>query len=235
MNEIESTKTETTENAILDGQDFDAQSEPEQVAEQSDAPYMTFNYNHEKIELGREDATEWAQKGMHYFNKLDFVASMNNTTVDSMLKEMVADIDRQKRLSLQEKFGDDSAIVDDLMTLFHNQNKEKYEKAKIERAQTKEALALSRSENLDSDFAELQKDFPELKSLEDIPQGVIAAADEMPLMVAYLLYRHREDQKIKAAQTWAEQTAAASTGSVASNTPNTAHSADEAFMKAFWR
>ena len=252
MNEIESTKPKTEQSAISADAGFDApgastedltgaadmsesdlQTAPDAMP--PDPPYMSFKYNHENVQLAREEATEWAQKGMHYFNKLDFVAAVNGTTVDALLKEIVEAVDRNKLNELQQKFGDDSALVDDLMTLFHNQNKEKYERLKSAREHDKALSKTLLAESLETQFQALQKDFPELESLDDVPADVLSAADEMPLMVAYVLYRHREDQKLKAAQQAAAAAAGASTGSVASNSVSSAESAETAFMKAFWR
>ena len=237
MNENENREVFQGENAIPPETETAQNESAEEIAETAESaePYMSFSYNHETKELGREEAVEWAQKGMHYFNKLDFLAHINNTTVDALLKDMVNDVDRQKRREYEEKFGDDCALVDDLMTLFHQQNKERYQKAQIERAQSQKQEFDTQNERINAEFLKLQEDFPELKSLDDIPPDVISASSEMPLLVAFMLYRHREEQKIKNAEREAIAAAEATAGSQAGNIHDSETSAHNAFMKALWR
>ncbi len=239
MNEIENAQIASSENAIPNESNIEANppesAEDTSLSTQEAEPYMSFNYNHNKVELGRDEATEWAQKGMHYFNKLDFLAHIGNTTVDEMLKEMINDVDRQKRLEYEEKFGDDCALVDDLMTLFHQQNKERYQKAQIERAQSEQTRYQNEDERINAEFLKLQEDFPELESISDIPADVVSASRQMPLLVAFMLYRHREEQKIKNAKREAIAAAETTAGSQESTVHDSETTAHNAFMKALWR
>lgn len=198
------------------------------------APFMSFNYNHQKIELNETEAVEWAQKGMHYFNKLDYIAAQSRVTVNELLDKMICSMDEAKREEYREQFGDDSEMIESLMEVYHNKQKERYRAAVADREAESRREAADRNAQIADEFIAMQKDFPELKSLSDIPPAVLKSADNMPLAYAYLLYKQREQNKINAANNAQNAAAASSTGSM--STPEAEGTAREenAFSRGVW-
>ena len=209
-----------------DGSNIAAEPEPE--------AFLPVKYNHSDINLTREEAKNWAQKGMFYFDKLDFVAAQSDQTVEELLETLLTSIDENKRRELKEQFGDDEGVINDLMDVFHTKQKEKYEKAISDRRNAEEEKNVSQTARLAEEFNAMQADFPELKSVDDIPASVLKEAQNKPLAYAYLLYKHKENQKIAAAQEIAAAATKSATGSMKSEAHDAETEADAAFMRGFW-
>ena len=73
-----------------DGSNIAAEPEPE--------AFLPVRYNHSDINLTREEAKNWAQKGMFYFDKLDFVAAQSDQTVEELLETLLTSIDENNHL-----------------------------------------------------------------------------------------------------------------------------------------
>ncbi len=209
-----------------DGSSVAAEPEPE--------AFLPIRYNHSDINLTREEAANWAQKGMHYFNKLDFVAAQSDITVEQLLDNLLSSIDDAKLRELKDQFGEDEGMINDLMEVFHSKQKEKYEKAVADRKNAVEEQNVNRNSQIAEEFNAMQQDFPELKSVDDIPASVLKAAQKIPLAYAYLLHKHKENQKIVAAQEATAIATKATAGSMKSEAHDAETEADAAFMRGFW-
>ena len=209
-----------------EGSEVAAESEPE--------VFLPVRYNHSDINLTREEATKWSQLGMLYFDKLDFVAAQSNITVEQLLDNLITSIDDAKLRELKDQFGDDEGMINDLMEVFHTKQKEKYEKAIADRKSAAEEKSVNRNTQIAEEFNAMQADFPELKSVDDIPASVLKAAQKMPLAYAYLLHTHKENQKIAAAKENAAAASKSTAGSMKSAASDVETEADAAFMRGFW-
>lgn len=191
-------------------------------------PFLSVQFNHQNRDMTKEQAVEFAQKGLLYekirpvYHKLDYLAAQQNTNVAALVDGLVSAAEAAYRQSLVQKFGDDAQVVEDLMTLYRSRNQEKYNRLLADReaadAQTAAAEQTAREGRLAEQFLALQKEFPEIKDFSALPKAVVrrAAEGKADLTAAYLLHRHRQEQKIAAAEARAAEQAKKSTGSVQS-------------------
>ncbi len=206
----------------------------EVAAEPEPEAFLPVRYNHSDINLTREEATNWAQRGMFYFDKLDFVAAQSNITVEQLLDNLLTSIDDAKLRELKDQFGEDEGMINDLMEVFHSKQKEKYEKAIADRKSAAEEKSVNRNAQIAEEFNAMQADFPELKSVDDIPASVLKAAQKIPLAYAYLLHTHKENQKIAAAKESAAAANKSSTGSMKDAESDTANAATASLLSGIW-
>lgn len=209
-----------------DGSSVAAEPEPE--------AFLPIRYNHSDINLTREEATNWAQRGMFYFDKLDFVAAQSDTTVEQLLDNLLTSIDDAKLRELKDQFGEDEGMINDLMEVFHSKQKEKYEKAVADRKSAVEEQNVNRNSQIAEEFNAMQQDFPELKSVDDIPASVLKAAQKMPLAYAYLLHKHKENQKIALAEENKSKAEKSSTGSMKSAESDITDTATASLLSGIW-
>lgn len=205
------------------------------------APFMSVRYNKETQELSQEEAVTLAQKGMLYekkfepiYSKLDYLATLNGVSVNELVESILNRSEDAYKQELIAKFGEDEEVISDLMEIYHNKNREKYEKAVSDRknAEIKEQESLEA--RLADEFIILQKEFPEIDKFEDLPNEVKkAAAEGNNLLSSMLLHKHREDRKINEAQKAAKEANKASAGSVADKGEKESD-AMNAFLKGLW-
>ena len=198
-----------------------------------EVPFLVAKYNKNDVSLTQEQAKDWAQKGMHYHDKLDYLATIKGTTINEMLKKAISDIDNAERSRLEEQFGDDTDTIEKMMKIFHDEQKSKYEKAIADRKLADEEKEKSRISEIGDEFIELQKDFPELKTVSDLPKEVMKNAVNMSLEHAYLKYLHAENKKTAEAKQKQQEAEKQSTGSMSSDKRSSDSTTDE-FIKGIW-
>ena len=205
------------------------------AAEETPAPFLTIRFNKKDEPLTEEEARDYAQKGKFYHGKLDYIATLSDTTIPELLDKMLNSIDEAKRNELISQFGNDEDTINLYMKAFHDEQKEKYEKAIADRETAEKQSVEDRNARIAEEFVAMQQDFPELKSVNDIPSSVLKAANNnMPLAYAYLLHKHKENQKIAAAQEQSKAAAQTSTGSMSANEGDTKSDAEQRYLKALW-
>ena len=248
------THEEEPEIAAAEGTPEPETEQPEtETSEQSaPEPFLTVKYNHEQKGLSAEEAATWAQKGMFYearqerfenyeklHNKLDYLAALQDTTPDALIEGLTSAQEANYRAELKERFGDgDEAIIEDMMALYRNRQKDKYEKVLADRKAQSDAAAeqkeVSLNTRLAEEFAAMKAEFPELSDFASLPAEVKKAAGEgMPLEYAYLKYGHTESKKAAQAKETAERAAKASTGSMAGES-DTKTDDERRFLNALW-
>lgn len=214
--------------------------EPTEESTQVEVPSfeLKVRYNREDKVLSEDEARDWAQKGMKYtslYDKLDYIATQNDLTVNQLVDNIITSIDDAKRDELIDRYGEDDPNIEKLMEQFHNEQKVKYEKATADRRLADEQKVADRNAEIASEFTQMQADFPELKEISDIPKSVMKlAAEGMPLPYAYLLHTHKEGQKVEAAKKQEQIAAESSPGSVAADAENQYSNDEQAFLSAFW-
>lgn len=215
------------EETPVTGQQENGAAVEETVAE----PFISIRYNHETRGLSQSEAIELAQKGLHYgtlHDKLDYVATQMDTTVDELVDNLLKKQEDTYRQSLVERLGEDSDLIEGLMQVYRNNQKEKYERAVASR----ETTITSR---LADEFIELKAEFPELKEFKDLPMSVQKkAAEGMNLTAAFLLFKHQEGKKAAAAQASAVAAKNSSAGTSASD-GDTIDPALDAFLSGLMR
>ena len=228
-----------------------ADSSENVTAEEKETPLdfgLEINYNHETRVLSRDDAAAYAQIGMKFkdsgididtvkplYNKLDYIAAQRGQTIEEVVDRLFAEDENSHRQELVNKFGEDSGVIDDLMKVYREGQKQKYDKIVSDRKEAAQKAENEKRESLEarlaSEFAELKSEFPELAEFSQLPKEVKTdAANGRDLMSAYLRYMHRENKKIAAAKS-SEETAAKATTGTAGTAENTADTVDDAFFR----
>ncbi len=224
QNPTENEGTPQPENPVAEGEEGS-----EQIPNAENEPFLPIQYNHESVELSKDEAVKLAQMGMKYqksveplYNKLDYIAALQGTTPEALVDEMISRDETQYRQGLVEKFGEDGDEIEILLQAYRESQKQKYEKVLNDRAEAEKNAATQQKESLESrlanEFAELKAEFPEIADFASVPPAVKEmAAKGMDLMSAYLRYKYSEDKKVTAAKQAAESASKASTGSGASS------------------
>ena len=228
-----------------------ADSSENETAEEKGAPPehgLEVNYNHEMRILSHDDAVTYAQIGMKFkdsgididtvkplYNKLDYIAAQRGQTIEEVVDRLFAEDENSHRQELVDKFGEESGVIDDLMKVYREGQKQKYDKIVSDRKEAAEKAERDKRESLEArlagEFSELKAEFPELTDFSQLPKEVKAdAASGRDLMSAYLRFRHKEERKIAAAKSSEEAAAKATTGTV-STAEDTADSVDDAFIR----
>ncbi len=207
----------------------------ESAEEQPPAPFVSFDYNHERVDMTEDEAVEALQIGMHFSRSLEYLAALAGTTPRDYLINQIEQTENSYRLELEEEFGEGDPRVEKLLKLRKMENQEIYEKYKQDRASEKQKQIESVNSRLAGEFEKLQKMFPELTAVKDIPDSVLQSAvkEDIPLELSYLRYLRTEDKKIKEEQAAADTAAKASTGSVKSAESKTDETFDN-FMRGLW-
>lgn len=185
---------------------------------------LEVKFNKKMRRLNREEAVDYAEKGLYFdtvkpiYNKLDYIAAQRGISVEELVEGIYTADEQRHRDELIEKFGEDSGVIDDLMKVYREGQKQKYEKIKSDREaaerQQEETERQSLETRLAAEFAEVKAEFPEIKDFASLPKSVkTEAAEGRDLLSAYLRYRHKEQTKIAAAASAESQAAKASTGS----------------------
>ena len=228
-----------------------ADSSENETAEEKETPPdfgLEINYNHETRVLSRDDAAAYAQIGIKFkdsgididtikplYNKLDYIAAQRGQTIEEVVDRLFAEDENSHRQELVDKFGEESGVIDDLMKVYREGQKQKYDKIVSDRKEAAQKAENEKRESLEarlaSEFSELKAEFPELAEFSQLPKEVKTdAANGRDLMSAYLRYMHRENKKIAAAKS-SEETAAKATTGTAGTAENTADTVDDAFFR----
>ena len=210
----------------------DGAEAPTEESTVNEEPFLIARYNKEDVPLSREEAANWAQKGMHYFNKLDYVAAQSDCSVGDLLDNIISKMDDAKLAELKEQFGEDTETINDMMRIYHDKQKEKYEKAISDRKAAEEQAANGKIAKIGEEFIALQKEFPELSTVKDLPSSVLKAAENMSLEHAYLRYLTKNQQIINATKEKEKEVATASSGSM--QTAESVDTAADDFARGVW-
>lgn len=209
-------------------------------------------YNHENRSLTKDEATRYAQLGMKYsesgfdidkikplYNKLDYLAALQDTTPDELIDKLTEAQDESYRAELSERFGEDEdSLIEDMMALRRSQQKDKYEKVVADRKAAEknraDAQEASLNARLAEEFGKMRAEYPELTDFAALPKEVKkAAAEGMSLEHAYLKHRRSEEAKASAARESAERAKNASAGSMTGD-PDEIGTAERQYLNALW-
>ena len=235
--------TEAVGTPTTDTQDAEADNTQGAVdnaqgdGDDSEPTGFTVRYNHETRDLSRDEAVTFAQKGLRFdaveeelsslgvkigdvpgmMSKLDFLASVRGTTTAELIDSLLASIDDQERARLEGQY-DDPAVVEVMLRDFQTKNRSRYEEHTGKRAQAATQEKESLEAKIARDFAEFQKDFPEIEKYADLPKDVIkACAEGKDLMTAYLLHQHRQDKAIQKQKQVEKRNRQSGTGAIDTN------------------
>ncbi len=173
-------------------------------------------YNKEIKELSLEDATTLAQKGLKFtaiekdFTALKELAQKENKSVPVFISELCDRYNEDKKKALIEECGGNEEIAQRIMDLESNQ--------------------------ISDGLKELTEAFPEIKSLEQLPEEVVEKSrlkGTLPLD-EYLRYLLAEEKIKKSAAAKQRQSEKTTTGSLASLKGAENLEAEE-FLRGLWK
>lgn len=197
---------ENTENLINDL----PESEQKEIT-------IPVKYNKEIKNLSIEDAACLAQKGLKFeaiekdFTALKELASKENQSVPVFISNLCDRYTEEKKNALIEECGGNEEIAQRILNLEGN------------------------SQNTDG-LAELSEAFPEIKSLEDLPDEVLEKTQlkgTLPLD-EYLRYLLQQNKQKKAFAEKQRQSEKSSTGSLA-NLKGAENPETEEFLRGLWK
>lgn len=188
------------------------------TAPDNEEGFIPVKYNKEIIKLDFARAGELAQKGMKFEALTDELELLKQLANDSnkTIKQYLSDLSSQKgnymRDSLIEKCGDDTALANEVLRLYEQNNQ------------------------TDDGFSEVQKHFPEIKSREDLPESVLENAKlcGRNLFDEFLRYRHLQAKAVRDNILSQQRGQASSAGSQINKTRGDNPEAAE-FLKGLWR
>ena len=230
----------------------DGIAENETSADENGGNFLPIVYNHAPQTLSRSEAVKYAQLGMKLeksgldldrlkpiFHKLDFLAAQRDEEPESFIERLYSDEESRQREQLRGKCGDDEQLLGDLMRLWREKNREKYEKVAADRAAAAEQNSLRQQTSLEQrlagEYAALKREIPGVPAFSELPDEVKrAAAAGGELTGAYLLYRYRRDEKLRKAQMSAEKASRGSAGNLRTAQSAVQSAEDDAFIRGIF-
>ena len=160
-----------------------------------EASYVTVKYNHNEKNLSLKEAADIIQKNMcdeSSIKNLQFLAANKGVTLPEFVNEIFEANEKEELMRLKEQFeGDDESYLKAL-----NARKAKNEEAFLEMLNSAEPADLNK--RIADEYFELIEQFPEIKSIEDLPESVLKAAADSgkSLEYCYLLHKSKEQEKL---------------------------------------
>ena len=236
--DVGTTPTDTTADTAAEGQPEDttptdpataedAHPTEEPPAEEAPSEPFTVRFRHRDVELTREDATAYAQKGLLYTELQPTIDTLRRLAAGAgkSVAELVASIAEANEKAMKERFlreaHGDTSVAERLMQVERTRLQAAYDSSIAAEKEAEETATRTLNERLATEFCELQAEFPNLKEFKDIPQAVVNEAinKNKSLVDVYLRYHFKEQKKIAANNASRQAAAAASVGSKAANPP----------------
>ncbi len=139
--------------------------------------FIPVKFNKQVLNLDLEKAQELAQKGMKFdliakdYQALKDLAKEDGKSVGEYIGELISLKKAKRQSEILEKCGGDKEFAEHILKLKEGNFEE------------------------DNGFLELKESFPNIKTLEDLPQSVVEAANLKGslLLDEYLRYLHNQD------------------------------------------
>lgn len=172
-------------------------------------------FNKEIRELSLEEASVLAQKGLKFeaiekeYNSLKELSAKESKSVPQFLKDLSHRLSGEKLKDLKEKCGGDEEIALRLLEL---------------------------DGKADNGLEELKEAFPEIKSIEDLPQEVKEKSELKGtlLLDEYLRFLLSQEKMAKNARKEERKATSASTGSLSSN-KGAINAEAQSFLNGLWQ
>lgn len=242
--QLPDTTAETPETD--DGQDTtpavapDTDGAAQQPADEATAPTVAVRYNHEDRELSMEEARNYAQMGLRYesmtpmLDKLRMMAAGRGQSLAEFVDAWSAADQRATLEQYMQKTGGDRETAEKLMRMEQAERRAACEERDRQDQKADEDARTAVTSRLASEFVELQGEFPEITTIEGVPDAVIrdATKNGRHLLDAYLRYQRAESKKIERNTAATAQAAGASVGSQTDAPPSgDKDSATEAMLR----
>ena len=203
-------------------------------------PFLPVQFDHETINLTREEATENSQLGLLYKKQkpmMDDLALLAAAAGKSTAEYIQTLKDQDAALLREDKLNITGGDADAAETLVQAEFAKRREALNLRARQEQEAADAAEKSTLDrlaGELVELRELVPELTDWDAIPQAVKedAIKNNRNLTDAYLRYMHREGKNIEQNRAAQAAAAAASVGSQADKPPAGVDPAIEAMRRA---
>lgn len=178
---------------------------------------ITLKFNKEIREIPLDEAVTLAQKGLKFdkispeLERIKALANKKGMSIGDFIGEIESSAENSRRKELLESSGGNEEL-------------------------TEHILNLEKSANAKGDsFEDLRREFPEIKSSEQLPEEVLEQLDLVGgnMLSAYLLYLHRQEVLARESLLRQEENRAAALGSQQKNAPEKTD-ANEEFIKGIW-
>lgn len=212
---------------------------------------FSLQFNHEEVKVSKDEAVRLAQYGLfleklgkdysadvkQIMADLDYYATIQNKSVKDLVAEMVNGAEKAYRDELTFSLGENNPLIDEMVELRKAKNRKAYDDAVSERAakaqQAAEDAEKSQAARLAEQFEGLREAFPDIDTIEKIPETVFKRALKSgDLEKEMLRYELSERKKIEAAKASEEKNKEENIGSAQS--ASTESSTMSAFMKGLW-
>ncbi len=205
----------------VDAENLTAENEattPQNPPKQSDRQGITLKFNKETREIPYDEAVALAQKGLKFdsilpdFQRLKDLAARDGKSVSDYITEIEAMKFGSHRAEVLSSCAGNEELADRILEL-------------------EKAAGLGAQDKLSA----LSKEFPEIKSIDDLPSEVIDSVELLGgnLLSAYLLYNHRQQKAARDSQLKQLESKNASVGSQAVHAAEKS-SVNEEFIKGIW-
>lgn len=191
---------------------------PKTIGTEKNDGKVRVKFNKEIRELSIEEASALAQKGLKYdtvsgeLERLRNLAKSGGKNITDFITEIENQIRNAHKNDLMESCSGNSELVDRIIELEGQKD-------------TDEILGLS----------ELMSEFPEIKSVKDVPESVLSAVEIKGgnLFDAYLRYLHQQTRQAKRHLEERQRTEQSSLGSQIGRGDTASDTKDE-FIKGLW-
>lgn len=186
-------------DTIQAAQEIETPDTQSQVQESADTD-ITVRFNHEDRVLTRDEAINFAQKGLKLdklqplLDELSYLAAIRGKTPIETVKEYIALDEAVYKNQLISEYGEDTKAIDALMEKYKSENLSK--RAQLIDEDRIQAEKKELSEKIADEFMELKGECPEIDSPDKIPPSVFKEAKNQNLLNAYLRYKNRQEKLI---------------------------------------
>ncbi len=219
----------------------ESQSDDQAEQPSEETPFIQIKYNHELKNLTQQEAQLTIQKALKNeatLDKLRILAVRNgNKTFEEFVDNLITTSNEQRIEQLKSSFTQENPeLLESIIKMEDDKYRQQAGVMAEEESNVFKMEAKSESERLAESLIELQKEFPDIQTVKDVPDAVIKSAleNKIGLFDAYLRYQFNENKKIKQAEETEQKAVASSTGSAASQDTDAQSPEIEAMLKGLW-
>ncbi len=208
---------EVKNTALPCGDETETAAKEDTTPKNAEEIFVPVKYNRETKELKLDEAARLAQKGLKFeaiaddYEALKGIAAENGRSVTAFLSELAKNMHEKRKCELAEKCGGNAEMAEYVMKLENSNEK-------------------------DNGFAELKKEFPEIKDISDLPEKVVedSRLKGTLLLDEYLRYRRAAEREAAIAAAKQRSAENLSIGSQTDRGYGTDPEAAE-FLKGLWK
>lgn len=206
------------------------------IAEPQNEDTLTLRYNHQDVELTRDEATKFAQLGMQSektMKSLRYIAAAKGCGVGELVKGMIKNDDEAVFCEYMDKTGGDAELSEKLLDLRHKELENAADAEGI-REKSEEKLALNK--RITDELFKLLDNDSEITGIDDIPDEVLqnCAQNDTPLELEYYKYAFFNLKRVRDAELKEAAAAKATAGKLYDSADIGTTPEIEAMLKGIW-